>query len=108
MTNVYDGKLWKDWKSYLDIPECRLVQTIQAFALQCWSNILRIQNLPHSIRFKPENIIIEGTIPGTREPKLTINSHLQSMVDGARTNRVALCCISSDIPATRKLCFLWI
>ena len=82
---------------------------------------LVILNLPRKIRFKPENIIIVGAIPGPREPKLT-NSYLKPMVDemlvllegisiesprsvlGAQTVRVALCCICSDIPATRKLC----
>ena len=81
-----------------------------------------IQNLPWTVRFKPENIIIVGTIPGPHEPKLTINTYLKPMVDelltlwngvqiengksifGSRTVRVALCCMSSDIPATRKLC----
>ena len=29
---------------------------------------LVIQNLPRSLRFKPENIIIVSTIPGPKEP----------------------------------------
>lgn len=80
---------------------------------------LAVQNLPHTLRFKPENIIVVGTIPGPHEPKLNINTYLKPMVDellelwhgtqirteesvlGFRTIRVALACISSDIP---KLC----
>lgn len=82
---------------------------------------LVIQNLPRILRFKPE-IIIMGTIPGPHEPKLTINTYLEPMVNellelwrgvrietgrsvlGSRTVRAALFCICSDIPATRKLC----
>lgn len=36
---------------------------------------LVIQNLPRTVRFKPENIIIVGTIPGQNEPKLTISTY---------------------------------
>ena len=67
-----------------------------------------IQNLPQTLRFKPENIIIVGTIPGPHEQKLTINTYLKPMIDelldlwkgikiesrrsilGGRTLRVAL------------------
>lgn len=83
---------------------------------------LVIQNLPQTVRFRPEISIIVGTIPGPHEPKLTINMYLKPMVAklltlwsgiqtqssksifGSRTMRVALCCINSDILATRKLC----
>lgn len=39
-----------------------------------------ILNLPRSLRFKPENVIIVGIIPGPDEPSLTINSFLQPLV----------------------------
>ena len=129
MTDVYDGKLWKEWKNYLDIPG-NLLLMINVDWFRPFKHVpysvgviyLVILNLPRKIRFKPENIIIIGTIPGPREPKLNINSYLKPMVDelltlwkgvsiestksilGARTIRVALCCICSDIPAIRKLC----
>lgn len=129
MTDVYDGKLWKDWNEYLKVPGNLLlmlnVDWFRPFKHVTYSIgviYLVIQNLPRTVRFKPENIIIVGTIPGPHEPKLTINTYLKPMVDelltlwngvqidtsnsifGSRTIRVALCCISSDIPATRKLC----
>jgi len=81
---------------------------------------LSILNLPRTERYKPENIILCGIIPGPTEPKETINSYLYPLVqellelwDGVRLNvascgdavvRAALICLSCDIPATRKVC----
>ena len=83
---------------------------------------LVIQNLPRSARYKTENIILVGIIPGPKEPKYTINSFLRPLVEelkefwiGIDINckyhplgkvfvRAALTCCVSDIPATRKLC----
>ena len=129
LSDVYDGKIWKDWKFYLDVPGNLLlmlnVDWFRPYKHTVYSVgviYLVIQNLPRTVRFKPENIIIVGTIPGPHEPKLTINTYLKSMVDellalwkgvqikcdgsvlGTRRIRVALAYISSDIPATRKLC----
>ena len=42
---------------------------------------LVIQNLLRTVRFKPENIIIVGTIPGPSEPKLHINLYIKPMID---------------------------
>ncbi len=83
-----------------------------------------IQNLPREVRFKPENIIIVATIPGPKEPSRDyLNPYLECMVndllklwDGvqlktanssllpSRLIRAALVYISSDLPATRKVC----
>ena len=81
-----------------------------------------IQNLPRSIRFKRENVILIGLIPGPKEPKLTINSFLQPMVQELKELwrgvtlpcpnspfkhafiRAALICCTCDVPATRKSC----
>lgn len=84
---------------------------------------LVIQNLPRKIRFKPENIIIVATIPGPKEPSCDdLNPYLDNMVDDllslwngvlfatpscslpSKVIRGALTYISSDIPATRKIC----
>ena len=76
-----------------------------------------IINLPRNIRYKDENIIIIGIIPGPKEPKKTINSFLGPLVTellelysgewmitsiGRQFIRCVLMCLSSDIPATRK------
>jgi len=83
---------------------------------------LVIQNLPRSARYKTENIILVGIIPGPKEPKHTVNSFLRPLVEelkefwtgididckyhplGKVFVRAALTCCVSDIPATRKLC----
>lgn len=41
---------------------------------------LVILNLPHTLWFKPENIIIIGTIPEPNEPILTITTYLKLTV----------------------------
>ena len=82
---------------------------------------LVIANLPRSERYKLENIIIVGIIPGPNEPKKHMNSFLMPMVDelldlwegcyiqtssalGIVPVRCALLCVSCDLPATRKVC----
>ena len=42
---------------------------------------LAIQNLPRSERYKEENIMLVGLIPGPSEPKLTVNSYLSPLVE---------------------------
>ena len=81
-----------------------------------------IQNLPRSERYRFENIILAGIIPGPREPKKHINTFLLPNVAdlkklytgiiipnpqsfcGTTLIRAAISCISCDLPATRKVC----
>ena len=79
-----------------------------------------ILNLPREERYKTENVILCGIIPGPSEPKLTVNSFLapliydlQLFMNGVEYSlpgnvhvniKAALLLTSSDIPATRKLC----
>ena len=80
-----------------------------------------MQNLPRSERYKEENVILVGIIPGPREPKRTINSFLAPLVkdlEAAWSNgltiatqqgqsitvRLAVSCVACDIPASRKVC----
>ena len=84
---------------------------------------LVLMNLPRSERFKPENVILVGIIPGPSEPKLNINTYLCPLVDEllilwndgvklhdggsgfiAETFRAYLLCVACDIPASRKVC----
>ena len=84
---------------------------------------LVVLNLPREERHKPENIILVGIIAGPHEPKGTMNSYLCPLVDELMNFwegvdiactipmypahlivRLALICVSCDIPATRKLC----
>ena len=78
---------------------------------------LVLLNLPRSERFKWENVVVLGIIPGPKEPSLTINTYLKPIVDellqfwsgvvlkeqeNPALYKLALLCISNDIPATRK------
>ena len=81
---------------------------------------LCIANLPRSLRYKQENVILVGIIPGPTEPKLTINSYLKPLVDELKefwsgvnvtlpsgnniTVRVCLICVTCDVPAIHKVC----
>ncbi len=83
---------------------------------------LTLQNLPRDQRYKPDNIIIIGIIiiPGPKEPNLTMNSYLTPLVLELKeawshgfvvatshntpiTVRLALSCVTCDIPASRKV-----
>jgi len=79
-------------------------------------------NLPRNQRYKMENIIIVGIIPGPKEPKLTMNLYIGPLVQDLQsayrgwqfptnhpilktvTDKLWIGSIVSDIPATRKLC----
>jgi len=76
-----------------------------------------IINLPRSIRYKDENVIIIGIIPGPHEPKKHVNSYLGPLVNELlqlqsglwfptpvvkQFVKCVVMCLSSDIPATRK------
>lgn len=80
---------------------------------------LVIENLPRAHRYKLENIIIVGCIPGPKEPKKNINTYLRPLIDelqglwqgkclrvssafGILPIRCALTCIICDLPATQK------
>lgn len=84
---------------------------------------LTILNLPRTLRYKTENLIIVGIIPGPREPEHNINSYLQPLVselltlwEGIKLQvntasgvveakvRCALLCVACDLPAGRKAC----
>ena len=81
-----------------------------------------ICNLPHDIRFKRENLLTLGILPGLSEVSLHKINHylapiideLKSLWDGmtyrtyeyqeGRKIRAALILVSCDIPAARKIC----
>ena len=82
---------------------------------------MSVLNLPRECRFKRENTILVGLIPGPHEPSHNINTFLKPLVndllklwDGiemriASTNctkmiKCALMCVSCDLPAGRKIC----
>lgn len=94
LSDVYDGKLWKDWMQIEDVPFLSVPGNLMLMLNLDWFQpykhspysvgviYLVIQNLPRRLRFKPENIIIVATIPGPREPSCDdLNPYLDCMVD---------------------------
>ena len=81
LNDVTDGQMWKDFMIYDGRPFLDLPNNI-ALALNIdWFNpykhtqysigavYLTILNLPRTLRYKIENTIIVGLIPGPKEPK---------------------------------------
>lgn len=93
LADIYDGKVWQEFQNINGVPFLSLpynyafsinVDWFQPFKRMQHSTgviYLAVQNLPRSERFKRENIIIVGIIPGPHEPSKTINSYLRPLVD---------------------------
>ena len=132
LCDVYDGKIWKSFLNYKgqsflaeknSIAFMLNIDWFQPYKHRVYSVgviYLAIMNLPRAIRFKRENIILLGLIPGPSEPKLNINSYLTPLVSdllelwngisyqtydsGSQQVRAALLCVGCDLPAGRKVC----
>ena len=133
LSDIYDEKIWKEFqnideKEFLSLPNnlalglgCDWFQPYKHVTYSVGVLYLVIFNLPREERFKMENIILLGIIPGPSEPKKTMNSYLGPFVqdllefwEGVAiwhkpsqsfvTIRMALICVMCDIPATRKVC----
>ena len=133
LSDIYEGAVWKKFYSpemnnFLCLPHHYLltlnVDWFQPFEHGIYSVgaiYLTVQNLPRNERYKTENIILVGIIPGPKEPHKTINSYLQPLVHELNHSwlhgmevttshnsqicvKVALSCVTCDIPATRKVC----
>ena len=128
LADVFDGRVWKEWqnvngKAFLAVSRNYAlmlnVDWFQPFKHSLYSVgalYMVLMNLPRSERFKLENVMLVGIIPGPHEPKLTINSYLQPLVAelnllwkdgitvralGALTSEVyhaALLCVGCDVP----------
>lgn len=130
MSDIYDGKIWKHFQDYLEVSHsfglalgCDWFQPFKHIADSVGALYLIVLNLPREERFKPENIILAGIIPGPKEPQSTINSYLAPLVnelitlwDGVQIPctlpdhpssviiRACLMVVCCDLPAVRKLC----
>ena len=90
LVDIYDGLVWSDFQSngFLDSPFNYLV-TLNLDWFQPFSHIeysvgalyLCIQNLPRNERYKEENVLLVGILPGPSEPKLTVNSYIAPLVE---------------------------
>ena len=134
MGDIYDGRLWNDLQTIKDRPFLAIPNNLCLSLNIDWFNpfeespysagaiYLCVLNLPRSERYKEENVILAGMIPGPNEPKQHINTFLSPLVQdlqtlfngitfqnpsailGYTTLRATLACIACDLPATRKIC----
>ena len=131
LADVYDGRIWKEFlnfrgRPFLSEPYCRAF-SLNVDWFQPFKHVtdsvggiyITILNLPRYLRYRPENIILCGVIPGPKELK-NLDMYLQPIVQellllwegvmmdiqsyGSIQIRGALLCITSDLPATRKVC----
>ena len=129
LTDIIDGKVWNtllDCNGELFCKDKRnlgLILNVDWFQPHKYREhslgviYFSIINLPRNLRYKLKNCLIVGIIPGPKEPGLDINSYLRPVVEELKElwegklmeengstalYRVALVCLSSDIPATRK------
>ena len=127
-TDIFDEKLFKDFlvvngEDFLrgrhGLAFQLFVDWYQPFKHTQYSlgvMMLSILNLPRDQRYKKENVIISGFIPGPKEPS-DMKPYLRPLVDdledlwegieleddtGLHTYRGALLCLACDIPASRK------
>ena len=131
--DVYDGMMWYDLLDpntglpFVETPRSlMLTLNIDWFApfdsgYSCGAIYLVCNNLPRADRFKMENVILVGVMPGPKEPSTyEINSYLEPLVDSLLrlfngitiptfqepngiVIRAALLNIACDIPAARKV-----
>ena len=90
LRDIYDGNLLSSYAKRSDLSDCLPlflalnVDWFQPFTHTKYSvgaMYLSIANLPRDVRFRIENVLLLGVIPGPREPSLHINSFLKSFVE---------------------------
>ena len=127
--DMYDGLVWQEFYEVNGKPflaqqnnvglmlNCDWFQPFKLTEYSVGVIYAVIINLPRAIRFKHENVIIVGIIPGPSEPSLHLNSYLRPLVDDllnlwrvgvhvhSKVVKAALLCnIACDLPAAHKLC----
>ena len=116
LADVYDGSVWKDFNSskyrnYLMTPGNLLLALntdwFQPFEKTKYSvGVLYLValNLPRDQRYKLENIIIAGLVPGPKEPKLTMNSYIGPLVQDLKSAYIQRMKNSNQSPIL-KICY---
>lgn len=141
LNDIYDGEVWKNFKESTDegsqkffrneVADSHIGLMINLDWFQPYDSTVygigviyaAICNLPRNIRFRRENMLILGILPGPNEVSLHKISHylapivneLESLWNGitlrhtyeheeGRNIRAALILVSCDIPAARKIC----
>ena len=140
ISSIYDGYIWKEFFNVTETPLINYSFSANKYSFGLALNIdwfqpythttssvgvmyITVLNLPRFLRYKRENVILIGLIPGPHEPKKDINSFLKPLVDElqefwtgisltvcdgsqkkSETVKTALLCVACDIPAGRKVC----
>lgn len=133
LRDVYDGKMWQKFANYEGerflseagnigfILNFDFFQPYDHLAYSLGAIYMSVLNLPREIRYKQENTILVGLIPGPHEPSRDINSFLKPLVNDlnrlwrgvdmrvssikcVKKIRCALMCVACDLPAGRKIC----
>ena len=139
LCDIYDGKMWKKFSTMEGQPFLSM-QSSQSLHLAFQLNVdgfrafthtnysvggiyLTILNLPRHMRYRLENTVLVGIVPGPKEPPLHMNSFLGPLIadllalmNGVRmsaidsndvcsqiTVRAALISVVCDIPALKRL-----
>ena len=132
LRDVYDGNIWHefhcvDGKPFLSeqgnlglIMNFDFFQPYDHVQYSLGAIYISVLNLPREERYKQENTILVGLVPGPTEPD-TLNSFIKPLVNdllnlwnGVQLNvaslscirkiRAALVCVACDLPAGRKMC----
>ena len=131
LADIYDGDVWNSFFDFLST-EHSWCLALNVDWFQPYTHVtdsvgamyLVVLNLPREERYKRENMLMVGIIPGPNEPSLDINSYLTPLVlelkefyngipiqctshDGKYINvtvRLALAGVMCDLPASRKVC----
>ena len=135
LRDVYDGKVWKQFQHVNGIPflaaPYNYALTINIDWFQPYTHTvssvgaiyISIMNLPRHKRYKRNNSLLIGIIPGPTEPAHDLNHILEPLVSelklfwegvslkintpsGTRYEviRAAILCVACDLPAGRKVC----
>ena len=94
LNDVYDGSMWKHFQNdscsgvpflakpynYLLMLNCDWFQPYKHTQYSIGVMYIVVENLPRPARFKRENVLIVGVIPGPSEPSKTVNTYLRPLV----------------------------
>ena len=131
--DIFDWQIWKDFQYVNGVPFLAVPHNFGLMLNIDWFSPYKhspysvgaiyivLTNLPRSERFKKENVILVGLIPGPTEPPVHMNSYLSPLIDELQTLwtdgivvtspdfsdavsvKAALICSACDIPACRKV-----
>ena len=93
LSAIYDGQIWSDFIQYEGVP---FLASPHSYALtlnldwfQPYKHLtysvgvfyLSVLYLPSHIRYSNAHTILVGILPGPKEPKLTLNTYLEPLVN---------------------------